>query len=96
MRLAFGLLTGHSKNNFKLIPSMIVVPVASCSNLTFDPLHVHHTYDLECNQVKDHLATLKQQFAEKTEKERSAFHGSLCQEAGLSSETDWRTQRREG
>ena len=46
MRLACGLLTGHSKKNFKLIPSMVVVPVASCSNVTFDPLHVHHTYDI--------------------------------------------------
>ena len=50
MRLAWGLLTGHSKKNFKLIPSMVVVPVASCSNLTFDPLHVQYTYDLECTR----------------------------------------------
>ena len=50
MRLTCGLLTRHSKKNFKLVPSMVVIPAASCSNLTFDPLHVHHRYDLECTR----------------------------------------------
>lgn len=90
MRLACGLLTGHSKKNFKLIPSMVVVPVASCSNLTFDPLHApggglaSNSESAVCREDKEE------------EGEVRISGGYLCQEAAPSSVTDWRTWRRGG